>query len=280
MSEQPRQLDLFADSDRNQQLHAFGVALLEAPEQAAAVLERLRALPGLDGACLRDCGELLRARTDRQLLLRDPPAAKQYLDGRLQELARHCLDPVTADHYLRLLRRQLAQALMGRVWDPQSQQPHAAQLWLQCEQPQLAVDSIELDPDWRHCARRLLWYAQAGEQLHAVAVALRAWLRLVQVDAQLAEQMLEQSRLLASAWEAFADLEPPLPIRWFGLWLELTGTVVLPALEGWLDDDEAARLLCEVQPTRPAQRAEAAFRTRLSATCPLLLKHWLARSRR
>jgi hypothetical protein len=124
---------------------------------------------------------------------------------------------------------------------------------------------------------RLALHARISETLHELSAAVDAWARLCWTDPERGVRALAHSRVLGGAWSDFCDLNPPLDVVWFPVWLELRGELAVPRMIDPPDDAAgAAQLLLLVQKIPRAQRVSVAFRSQVRMACPSLLAHWLA----
>lgn len=271
----PRQLDLFDDSPLNQLLHEFYQALLGWDlARAACRLERAPEEPAVQLA-----RELL-AQSQRfcAALATEPQAAARCLHCELEPALRH-VPGAEAANLLIMLKTRLARALQLVPFLGQPDESHAAPLWLELAQPEQAIASIEQDWLWRECPLRLTWHASANETLLKHPAALLDWGVLAVNFPEAAETALAKSRLLGSAWWRFADLDTPVPTRWFPLWCVLGEQLAWPADDVPLRDPAARQAwagLRHVLAKTVAERRSPAFRQWLRSACDAGLQQlWL-----
>lgn len=270
----PRQLDLFDDSPLNQLLHEVYQALLRWDlAQAAYRLGRAPDAPGVQRT-----RELLALAQRFATALAEPQAAARCLHKELEPALRQDLG-ARAVGLLNSLKTRLARALQLVPFLGQPDEAHAAPLWLELAQPQQAIASIEQDWLWRECPQRLSWHAFANEALLKHAPALLDWGVLAVNFPEAAETALADSRLLGAAWLRFADLDTPVPTRWFPLWCVLGERLGWPADDVPLRDPAARQAwsgLRRVLATSVTERRSPDFRLWLRSACdPGLQQLWL-----
>ena len=215
-----RQTDLFHDGAQTATLNELKEALVEHRTQAAgSALQRLRALTS-DVQAIDDYGQLLSelvaprtspAECSRELELRIAPLARRYLGPR----ARAYLWPLWSD---------LAMALSGMGFDPETPHVHASYAHAQAEQWDAAATCVEREPGWPRHAALVARLAEARARQGREDRARRLWAQLCWDHPGAAADVLAHAPgdpVAARLWSKFIGADAELSVGDFPAWLLL-----------------------------------------------------------
>lgn len=283
------QLDLFINTPFDQALNALRRALLNNEitqaiqfYQTATELDAARRRPDSDPStsALSDahiCLQLLQTEEN----CKNPRAVWLRLGAQNAALQRFFGPEAT--RMLHKLWRRLAACPELEVFDPTQAKAYAAQIWFDLDEPELANQILECDPNSVHCPLRLHLWAQVAAALEKNQStqpqnALRYWQALCFDWPVHAEECISQYPKFNAAWAAFCDLEEPQDISSFPGFAALHNFFSWPLPDR--NDTRPDAELIRIAHALNANHASVPLRLTLKALNPALFQDWMTRRSR
>jgi hypothetical protein len=215
-----RQADLFHDSAQTAVLNELKEALAEHRAEAArSTLQRLTDLTP-DLQIIDNYTRLFQALVSAHT---QPAERSRELELTVTPLAWRCLGPRARD-YISPLWSELAAALRGTAFTPDTPHVHASYAHGQAQQWSAVATSVEDEPEWPRHAALVVRLAEARARQGQEDSARRLWVQLCWDHPEIAPAFLADAPgdpVVARLWGKFVDADAKFAVGDFPAWLLL-----------------------------------------------------------